>query len=243
MPMKHINIITTQNVTIRYELANARDRTLATLVDFAVMIVAWIIFALLVSWLFTDLYDYWQQTFLALLLSYHLIAEIAFNGQSPGKRALGLRVMKINGMVPNWTDYTLRWAFRLVDVSFSLGTVAIMSISSSESGQRLGDLFAGTTVVRLRSSYSVQRDDLVRTRTADNYEARYPEVLQLSDEDMLTVKAVLGRRRKYRQATYQQLLGQTVERLCECLNLEPPPASERVPFLRKLLEDYVALTR
>lgn len=240
--MKHISIITTQNVTIRYELANARDRALATLIDFGVMLVCWGLLALLFNLLDFNAY-YSNQVIFVLILCYHLISEISMNGQSLGKRAMGLRVLKINGLVPAWTDYVLRWAFRIIDVSFSLGSVAVMSISSSESGQRFGDLFAGTTVVRLHSSYAVDRERLegVRTQT-DGYQAKYPEVMQLTDEDLLTVKAILGRSRQYKKATYLQLLEQSTAQLCERLHIEPEE-SDQQEFLKQILEDYIVLKR
>ncbi len=241
--MKHTNVLTTQNVTIRYELAATRDRIIALVIDWLVLSVSILIIISVSSTFLSGESIGYLSFFLSLLfLSYHLFSEMLFEGQSLGKRALGIKVIRINGQVPSWNDYFLRWAFRLVDITLSFGTVAFMSASSSESGQRLGDLFAGTTVVRLRSSYRVKLEDLSRARQQEHYEPSYPEVVTLSDEDMLTIKAVLNRRNQYKRETYIQLLHETADQVAKKLHLQEIEGP-KTAFLKELLEDYIILTR
>ncbi|MGF1533020.1 MAG: RDD family protein [Bernardetiaceae bacterium] len=239
--MRDIHILTTQNVSIRYELANARDRSLATIIDFAVLILLWIALMWLNDALLGIHAVYSQPLLVVFLSSYHLLSEIFLDGQSLGKRALGLRVVKINGLSPQWSDYVLRWVFRMIDITFSVGTIAIMTISGSKYGQRLGDFFAGTAVVRLRASYAVQGQDLI-AEEAQDYTPKYPEVVRLSESDMLTIKAVLYRQGQYQRSTYIDLVRQTSTQVQAQLGITSS-SPHHLQFLQDLLKDYIKLTR
>src|SRR5258706_8910407 len=145
--MQTIRVRTTQNVLIDYPIAGLFDRILAFVLDclvfFAYFILAFSIFGafnFLNSWLVILLY--------LPIFFYHLTFEIAMNGQSPGKRAMGIRVVRLDGDSPTLANYILRWILWPVDVLFS-GSVAITCILLTEQGQRLGDVAAGTTVIKL----------------------------------------------------------------------------------------------
>src|SRR5689334_7052439 len=113
--MRTIEINTTQNVTIEYELADTSNRILAFVVDFVIIIVSMFFLNLLAS-VFSIQGRYFS-TFVILpfFLFYSLISEIIADGQSLGKKAIGICVVKINGTKCSPGDYIIRWAFRLVD--------------------------------------------------------------------------------------------------------------------------------
>src|SRR6185295_722864 len=135
-----IEITTTQNVTIEYELADTLNRILAFVVDFVIIIVSLFFLNLLAS-LFSISGPYFSWfVILPFFLFYSLISEIAADGQSWGKKAMGICVVKINGTKCSAGDYVIRWAFRLVDIYFSLGSIAALLIGSTERAQRLGDI-------------------------------------------------------------------------------------------------------
>jgi uncharacterized RDD family membrane protein YckC len=123
---------------------------------------------------------------------YHPVMEIFFNGQSVGKMMMKIRVMKTDGSTPTVTAYLLRWIFRLIDVTFSGGSVAVTSIAFTEKSQRLGDLAAGTTVIRLKERTKLQ--ELIPVAGIENYTPVYSEVVALSDRDIQLVKKVLHKR-------------------------------------------------
>ncbi|HEY0712772.1 MAG TPA: RDD family protein [Polyangia bacterium] len=85
---------------------------------------------------------------------YYIIAEMVTKGSSPGKRALGLRVIRDNGLPIGFSQSLLRNLVRLVDFlpwAYGIGLVAVFVSSRS---QRLGDLVAGTLVVRVDKTKS-----------------------------------------------------------------------------------------
>ena len=187
----NISVRTAQNVDIEYAPAGILDRILATLIDYCA--IAGISFPLvyLAIVLTQSLGDLWY-IYVALLplLFYHLVCEAAFNGQSLGKKALRLRVVRLDGQRLTFWHCFLRWAFRLVDVSIASGAVAIISIICTRRSQRLGDMAAGTTVVRRsRPSASLLADPY--DAPAD-YEVVFPQAALLSDSDLRLIREVLA---------------------------------------------------
>ena len=76
-----------------------------------------------------------------------MVFEIATNGQSPGKRVLGLRVIKVQGYPISFSDSAIRNIVRIVDMlPFAYG-VGLLTMLLNKNWQRLGDLAAGTLVV------------------------------------------------------------------------------------------------
>ena len=116
-------------------------------IDILILLVYIIIVSIIA---FSSLYLYY---FLILIVTgfYHLAFEVLNNGQSPGKRIMNIKVVTLHGRTPKAQDYFLRWIFRLLEITGCLGVVAILYISSTEKNQRIGDLLAQTTVVKLRS--------------------------------------------------------------------------------------------
>ena len=149
----NISISTAHNVDIDYIPAGVLDRILATLIDGAFQ------FGLLMLGLmFIGLFSMvasptWFFVILAVIIaSYHLFCEAVFNGRSLGKYTMRIQVVKLNGKKLTFWDCMLRWVFRLIDISISSGAVAVISIIASKRMQRLGDMAAGTTVIKLDKS-------------------------------------------------------------------------------------------
>jgi uncharacterized RDD family membrane protein YckC len=79
---------------------------------------------------------------------YFVIAEMLFHGRSPGKRLTGLRVVRVGGQPVGFFGSLLRNLLRLIDFLPVLNVVGCILILSTSSNQRLGDLAAGTIVIR-----------------------------------------------------------------------------------------------
>ncbi len=164
------------------------------------------------------------------------------DGQSPGKNALGIKVVKLTGTEPSPTNYFIRWAFRPIDILFSLGSVGMMLISSSEKAQRLGDVVANTAVVKLSPSQSIKLDDILNIRSLENYEPMYPQVHQLAETDMLLLKEVMERNIKYPNHAHHEAMEEVVELISDKLSITHIPY-DRNGFIRTLIKDYVAMSR
>jgi uncharacterized RDD family membrane protein YckC len=84
-----------------------------------------------------------------VLFGYYIICEMVTAGASPGKRALGLRVIRDNGLPVGFTQSLLRNLVRIVDFLPWAYGVGLVAVFISRRSQRLGDLAAGTLVVRV----------------------------------------------------------------------------------------------
>jgi uncharacterized RDD family membrane protein YckC len=83
---------------------------------------------------------------------YFIFFELIWNGQTPGKRAVGIRVLTVRGEPVTLVHSLVRNLLRLIDALPSAYMVGVISILVTPRSQRLGDLAAGTIVVRERSA-------------------------------------------------------------------------------------------
>jgi uncharacterized RDD family membrane protein YckC len=143
--MAVIDITTSQQVVISYEVAAVRERIFAFVIDMILLLMLYFAFVLIATQImgFEDSNLFYWIIFLFISF-YSLGWELMLDGQSPGKRAVGIKVMNMNGLEPSLNSYLLRWAFRLVDIWLTLGALAVLIISAGNKGQRVGDIVANT---------------------------------------------------------------------------------------------------
>ena len=147
---------TPEHIEMRLELAGAGSRTAAWLVDFTILVASGLLLTIIaVSTAFADLgraASSWifVAVFLAysfLLVGYFAVCEAVSGGRTPGKQALGLRTVMDTGKRLTVTAAIIRALFLLLD--FPLFIAPILMVFQ-RSNKRLGDLAAGTVVVRDR---------------------------------------------------------------------------------------------
>lgn len=246
--MQTIDIRTTQNVTIEYELASLRERILAFIID---LLLIFLLYYILINVL--NLFLHPESEILSVIgsqiflfffwLAYHLFSEILGDGQSWGKKIMGIKVVRLDGKEPAFSDYLLRVIFHFVDSFISLGIVATLLISSSGKNQRLGDVTANTSVIKVRHNSMFRLVDILKINTLEDYQPQYPEVKQLSEKDMLLIKSVIARQLNYANAAHDKAIQELVDRVCHLLEIAPPAPKDRIPFLKILIRDYIVLTR
>jgi hypothetical protein len=128
--------------------------------------------------------------FLAIpLVLYTLLFEIFNDGQTPGKKAMDIKVVAMDGEEVTTGMYFLRWLFRIIDVNMMSGIIAILTIAFTEKGQRVGDLVADTTVISLKKKKKIE--DTAYERLDLDYLPKYPSAQRLSNKDIATIKEVL----------------------------------------------------
>lgn len=242
--MPTIEITTAQQVAIQYDLASARERVMAWFID---MVIVYGTVLLLITVLLPNL-DWEQDSWvvylllLPIILFYPLVTEVLLHGQTIGKRAMQLKVMRLDGEPPTITDYIIRWLFRIIDIGLSLGSLAVMLISSTEKAQRLGGIVSHTVVIKLRPTFPVALHDILNLREADDYEPTYPQVQQFTDEEMMVIKHALDRIQQYRNGAHLLALDKAARLVAHRIGVKPKePTAEA--FLRTALRDYVILTR
>lgn len=236
-----IDIRTAQNVPLAIEPASVGERILATLVDGLVMTAYYVLVSVvLFRWIGVGNTPTLGVLLLGVpLLLYHLLFEIFLEGRTPGKLALRTQVTRLDGAQPTLGQYLLRWLLRLIDVTFSSGTIALLSVALTKRSQRLGDLAAGTTVVRRRQR--VRLGEVLYPAVAADHEVVFPEAEQLADADVRTVRAVIVRLRVSKRDARSTALARRAKAAVEKrLGLEPvdmPPE----PFLKAIIRDHTFL--
>ncbi|WP_294821144.1 RDD family protein [uncultured Flavobacterium sp.] len=193
--MSELSITTTQNVDINFRTASETDRMLAYLLDFVV----WIAYYFVLDKVFdaTGFSDYmssldlWSmiaiQTFFSLpIFLYKLLFETFMDGQTPGKRIIKIRVIKIDGYQAGFGEYLMRWLFGLIEAMPPLILIGLIAMVVSKKNQRLGDMAAGTAVITLKNNISI--DHTILKEINDTYVPVYPLVIKLSDNDVRIIK-------------------------------------------------------
>lgn len=196
--MESIDIITGQNVVIRYAPASLLRRGAAISIDFLIMIIYFYIIIYSIdqfSFLYYMSYGLRNLTTFLLFLPvimYHFLFELLMNGKTPGKMILGIRVTNKDGSTPGLTSYFLRWILLPVDL-FPMGIgIGGLSIAISKYQQRIGDMAAGTIVVRTAKPKRLRLDeDFIEY--SDNYQPRLgKEVELLSDGQIRFISGMLS---------------------------------------------------
>lgn len=240
--MKNIDITTTQNVTIQYGLANVVYRAIAFFIDFITMGVGVALLFAVTAWLSPaarDISIYF--TAIPFFVFYSLAFEQLNNGQSLGKMALRLRVVRMDGEKANFLDYVMRWVFRWLDIYSSFGAIAGLGVVSSANNQRIGDLLANTIVVNVGKTERMKLENLLKLNKMNNYKPSYPEVINMPESAMLIVKETLQKHLKHKNFAHQKAFDLLVDKMAHELDLSPP--KDKMLFLKTLLKDYVVLTR
>ncbi|UTW64511.1 RDD family protein [bacterium SCSIO 12741] len=236
-----IDITTTQNVTIEYGLATVTDRFLAWLVDTVIIWTSMLVLFFFFVAITNEIEELVIFLCSLIYLFYSLLFETFRNGQTPGKYLMRLRVVKINGQPIGFFDYLARWAFRSIDLVMSSGFIAALLVSSTPKGQRLGDYFGNTTVIKTNPAERLRIARIYQLSELENYEPVYPQVTRLKESEVLLIKEVLTRAKKYPGKSSNEAMKELLIRLQETLQIKLP--KDKAKFLKTLIKDYVALTR
>lgn len=243
--MKTIEINTAQKVTIQYELASPSNRLLSYVIDWLIVGGSLLLIGLLVASALDngEAMMYFMWLFVApIAILYAFAIENLLDGQTLGKRALGIKVVKLNGDSPSAHDYFIRWLFRFLDIWLSFGGLGLMLINATPKSQRLGGMLSGTTVIRKNSLKAFTLKDILKISTRAEYEPKFPQIRQFSEQDMLFIKRVIEREGRYPNFAHQKAVIDLSNHVGQKLGLETLPR-DRTLFLRTLINDYIVLTR
>jgi len=241
--MVELQINTTQNVNINFTAASVGERILAWGVDWLfkiayIIVIYQIMFKLLkVDELVQDM-DNWSQmaVFLVFYLPvvfYSLLFETLLDGQTPGKRILKIKVVKIDGYQASLSDFVIRWIFRIVDLNMMSGVVALIAIITSPKNQRLGDMTAGTSVVTLKNNVNINHTILEDLK--QDYVPTYPSVIKLSDNDARIIKDTFKTAKKSKD--YKTLI-KLRSKIVEVIELKEIKHNKDHEFIDVILKDY-----
>ncbi len=163
---QHVDIETPEQVVFSYTVAGIGSRAAAALLDYLIMAVLFAGLGILFSAIGARVGraggatvrtpGAWALAVIILLAfaiqwGYYVVFEAIWDGQTPGKRRLGIRVVQDGGYSVSFAASAVRNILRIVDMQPGVAyAVGIVSAVLSRSGKRLGDLVAGTFVVHER---------------------------------------------------------------------------------------------
>ncbi len=236
--MNTITVLTSQNIELEYELGSIGDRLLGYLIDAGIIIAYIIILVTILNFLSFGRANMWFLLLMFLpVMLYSLISEIVLSGQSIGKKVMGIKVISLDGNQPSFGQYLMRWLFRLIDFLLMSGLVALIAIAISRKKQRLGDLVAGTVVVKLKNRTSLS--ETIFTPSSDpNYIVDYPEIVHLSDRDVQLIKEVLNNYKTSGNLSLAQHAQRKIEAVLNITSKE----NDTIVFLQKIISDYNRIT-
>lgn len=150
---QHLEVETPEHVVLDYEVAGVGSRALAAIADWLILLVVILVVGFSLS--FSVGSARWVLAVLLLLLfatvwGYFTLFEGLMRGQTPGKRWLGIRVIRDTGHAVTVSDAAARNLLLPIDL---FGFLGILFIAIHPRAKRIGDLVAGTVVVRDRPTY------------------------------------------------------------------------------------------
>jgi len=184
------------------------------------------------------------------VMFYTIISETLSGGYTVGKRLAGIKVVKIDGFQPTFIDYFIRWIFRVVDIyifiilaiafgdvvgrifsMYSLGLIGLILMINSKSGQRLGDMIAGTAVIRANIKQNI--NITILKELASDYKPKYSQVLKLSDNDARIIKETFENAIRMGDSN---LVGKLVRKLEEVMGIKQK--GDKKQFIEDVLKDF-----
>ncbi|HET8887145.1 MAG TPA: RDD family protein [Salinimicrobium sp.] len=231
--MDNFQIETAQNVSISQKTAGIGERILAFLIDAAILISYEIIVSIMMGFLNLENINRWiYASIMGLpLLLYFLLWETFWDGRTPGKAVLKLRVVKLDGSRPTFSVYLIRWLLRFIDITITMGGVAVVSILFSGKGQRVGDIAAGTTVISETSRIGFNHTILVDI--PENHIPKYPQVTVFKDEEIQTIKNLYNSSKS--KSNYNVIISLS-KRVADVM--EVVPEEKPIDFLHHVIMDY-----
>jgi len=242
---------TPEQVDLAYDVAGVGSRALAALIDHLLVGIVIAVGVALLSLLgdrlgltsFLLIITLIVFGSLFVLCAYYIAFEMLWNGQTPGKRALGLRMVHVSGRPIGFGASTVRNLLRLVDFLPAAYGIGFLVMFFDKRARRLGDMAAGAMAVRQRDALTL--DSLMQpinqpvVRSAAHITIPNIHALQRSDMDL--VQGFVRRRAVLapdaRQRIAQQVLVPVQTRLGYLITTEPEA------FLVQLAAEYAALER
>ncbi len=222
-----LEVRTPESIAFHYELAGLGSRFLALMIDQAIQILALVAifgglilagsraaaarhaaaapasdklaFSIAIAMLIVIVFT--------VLFGYFIVFESAWNGQTPGKKLLGLRVVRDGGYPIDFGASLIRNLIRVGEWIFGYYIIAAISALISPENKRLGDLAAGTIVVRdarlaAPSALAQQRE-----------EPAYAATAYLNGDERALIKRFLERRHAFDEARRAEIAASLAARV------------------------------
>lgn len=257
--MNTLLVNTSFNISLQFQTAPFHIRFFAWFIDCFFLGIYYYAFTsfFLDKFYFEDnVYAVWIIVVRIPILIYHLMFELFNKGQSLGKLIFGIKVASDNGREASYAQIFIRWLMRPVDFGIFLGLLMlisqeyffgllliIFSITSfilfltTKHNQKLGDLAAGVVVIYKRLPYNLN-DTIFRYVSNQDYKVSFPQVMNLSDNDINIINNVIHR---HQRSPIDAYLSSIALKVKSALNIETTLPDDF--FLETLLNDYNFLSK
>ena len=233
--MAESTIITGQFVRISQTPASIGERLLALVIDYFLIV----IYVYSTATLLTELRlpsGFTLIFFLCVIylpiLGYSFLCETFNHGQSFGKRIMNIRVVKADGTTPSISSYLLRWLLFPIDGPIT-GGLGILVVLLTKNSQRMGDLAAGTMVIKEKNYRKIQVSLDECDYLTKGYHPRFPSAAELSLEQINVLSKALELHHKDRTRHIAQL----APKVRALLSVDQTNINDE-KFLQTVVRDY-----
>ena len=230
--MANTQLVTGQYVTLSQMPGSLADRVLGQLIDNIVLIAYIVVVSIVIS--NPPVYDMDGNAFAVLIivlylpvLLYHPLMELLHHGQSIGKTVMHTKVVNVDGTSPTLGGYLLRFILFPIDYFLGLGLVSIVL---SKRAQRLGDLAAGTMVIKTKAPFIPLPD---YSYTMEGYVPTYSEAAELTMNQAELIHRVLN----YNKPDRLNVVNRLALKMQQTLGIVPQVGTQE-QFLATMLNDY-----
>lgn len=224
-------VVTPEAVVLELETAGVGSRTAAALIDVVVRTAASVAFYLALFAFYSVAGGngpYWLGVTILILsmfmltVGYSVVFETFWNGRTPGKAALGLRVVTTEGGPIRFRHAAIRGAVGVIEIALFSGGIAGLVIALSKRHQRLGDMAAGTLVLRERSAARMPEAIMFDPPPWAQEYAATLDVSTLSNDQYIAVRSFLVRAASLHGDARVALAGHLARRIATHLRVAPP---------------------
>ncbi len=249
--MDHIRIDTPESVDLAMEPAGLGSRFIAALLDALIQYAVLFLFYLVgmpIAIAAISREGSWSETtgflIIAILLVgtgllfflYKLLLEAFWNGQTVGKRVIGIRVVQANGMPAGFLTIAIRNLLRIVDYLPGYYIVGAVCVLATNKKQRLGDMAAGTIVVRDRPAGAplIPVGHLSHSPTTD-LNRLHEYVIRLPEGDLVAARGYWARRHEMAPQTRPRVALQIAQGLAAAMGWPDPLPPYPDDFIEEVL--------
>ena len=241
-PPEKLTIDTPEQIALEFPLAGAGSRFLALTIDTFIQIGGFLVLSVLffgALWLraagYATLATWIAAAIVfagfALYYGYFAVFEAIWSGQTPGKRTVGLRVIKVSGQPITTYEALLRNLLRIVDQLPGIYAVGVLSVFLTSRNQRLGDLVAGTVVVREQATRhaSVVPADAPATRLGAG---------RLTTEELEVIETFLSRREELPDYVRMRTASRLAARIRDRLEISSATHADDEALIASIAAEY-----
>ena len=245
--VRDFSVATPESVDFSLDVAGIGSRFLAVFLDTTIQ--SAVMFALLLGSAFlrelipAPLAESFVQAFLVVLAfvvywGYFVFFETVWNGQTPGKRRIGLRAVKQSGLPMTFLDVLVRNILRIVDFLPLFYGLGVLFMFIGRGSRRIGDLAAGTLVIKekpLSLSEVGTRADVSNWERGLQDPAILGRVRRLNHEETQLLRTFLERRFRMDPEARRRIAERLAGLYLRLLGLDGEELESREAFLEEVL--------